>query len=72
MTAAVAGSREYCQVKTTSSAVKGWPSCHLTPFFSFQVTDLPSAASVPSSRPGIDSARIGRRLPSASQPASGS
>src|SRR5258708_30477760 len=69
---AVAGFLAYSQVKTTSSAVKGWPSCQVTPFFSFQVTDLPSAASVPSSRPGIVSARTGRRLPSPSQPASGS
>ena len=72
MSVAVAGSRAYSQVKTTSSAVKGWPSCHLTPFFSFQVTDLPSAASVPSSRPGIVSASTGWRLPSRSQRASGS
>ena len=72
MTAAVAGLRAYSQVKTQSSAVNGLPSCQVTPFFSFQVTDLPSAARVPSSRPGIDSARMGLRLPSASQPASGS
>ncbi len=72
MSAAVAGSRAYSQVKTQSSAVKGLPSCHVTPFFSFQVTALPSADKVPSSRPGIVSARMGRRLPSASQPASGS
>ena len=52
MTAAVAGLRAYSQVKTQSSAVNGLPSCQVTPFFSFQVTDLPSAARVPSSRPG--------------------
>ena len=72
MTAAVAGFSAYSQVKTQSSAVNGLPSCQVTPFFSFQVTDLPSAARVPSSRPGIDSASTGRRLPLASQPASGS
>src|SRR5262245_6495357 len=71
-TAAVAGSRAYSQVNTQSSAVNGLPSCQVTFFFSFQITDLPSAARVPSSRPGTVSARIGRRLPSASQPASGS
>ena len=52
--AAVAGSFAYSQLKTTSSAVNGLPSCQVTPCFSFQVTDLPSAARVPSSRPGID------------------
>ena len=44
--AAVAGSIAYSQLNTTSSAVKGWPSCQVTPFFSFQVTDLPSGLSV--------------------------
>ena len=72
MVAAVAGFLAYCQLKTTSSAVNGLPSCHFTPCFSFQVTDLPSAASVPSSRFGIEAARNGLRFPSASQPASGS
>ena len=51
--AAVAGSMAYCQLKTTSSAVKGAPSCQVTPFFSFQMTDLPSAATPPFSRLGI-------------------
>src|SRR5512137_776026 len=72
VTAAVAGSFAYSQVNTQSSAVKGCPSCQVTPFFSFQVTDLPSADSPPFSRVGISAARIGTRLPSASQTASGS
>ena len=50
MTAAVAGSAAYSQLKTTSSAVNGLPSCQLTPCFSFQVTDMPSAARPPFSR----------------------
>src|SRR5215475_9215662 len=44
---ALAGSAAYSQLKTTSSAVKGLPSCHCTFFFSFQVTDLPSLATAP-------------------------
>ena len=72
MVAAVAGSLAYSQLKTTSSAVNGLPSCQVTPCFSFHTTDLPSAASVPSSRPGIEAASLGLRLPSASQAASGS
>src|SRR5580704_5505007 len=47
LTAAVAGSVAYCQLNTTSSAENGWPSCHLTPGLSFQVTDLASAARPP-------------------------
>ena len=70
--AAVAGFLAYSQLKTTSSAVNGLPSCQVTPCFSFQVTDLPSAARVPSSRPGMEAASTGLRLPSGSQPASGS
>ena len=66
VTAAVAGSSAYSQLKTTSSAVNGLPSCQVTPCFSFQVTDLPSAASAAvlaarnRRRPGP-----ARRLPSA-------
>ena len=70
--AAVAGSRANSQVNTTSSAVNGWPSCQVTPFLSFQVTLLPSAASPPLSRVGTSAARIGTRLASPSQTASGS
>ncbi len=44
---AVAGSATYSQVKTQSSAVNGLPSCQVTPFFSFHVTDLPSLATPP-------------------------
>ncbi len=45
VTAAVPGSITYSHVNTTSSAVKGLPSCHTTSFFSFQVTDMPSFAT---------------------------
>ena len=47
VTAAVAGSVAYSQLKTTSSAVKGFPSCHWTFRLSFQVTDVPSLATPP-------------------------
>ena len=72
VTHADAGSDAYCQLKTTSSAVNGLPSCHCTPRLSFQVTDLPSAASPPFSRLGISAASTGKRSPSGSQRASGS
>jgi len=71
-TAAVAGSAAYSQLKTRSSAVNGFPSCHVTPRLSFQVTDLPSRATPPFSRLGISWARIGKRVPSGSNAASGS
>ena len=45
-------------MNTTSSAVKGLPSCHLTPGLSFQVTDLASAARPPFWIDGISAARI--------------
>ena len=70
--AAVAGSIAYNQLKTTSSAVKGTPSCQVTPRLSFHTTDLPSAATPPLSRLGISAASTGSRLASASQLASGS
>ena len=70
--AAVAGSAAYSQLKTQSSAVNGLPSCHFTPCLSFQVTDVPSLARPPFSMVGISAASTGTRLPSASQPASGS
>ena len=72
VTAAVAGSFANSQVKTQSSAVNGLPSCHVTLRLSFQVTDLPSAATPPFSRVGISAARMGTRLPSLSQTARGS
>src|SRR5713101_10042853 len=72
VTAAVAGSVAYSQLKTTSSAVKGLPSCHWTPFLSFQVTDLPSLATPPFCTLGISAARTGDRLPSGSHDARGS
>jgi len=43
----VAGSAVYSQVKTTSWAVKGLPSCQETPRLSFHVTDIPSLATPP-------------------------
>src|SRR5437870_10904906 len=72
LTAAVAGSATYSQLKTTSSAVKGLPSCHTTFFFSRQVTDRPSFATCPFSTLGTSVASIGTRLPSGSYDASGS
>src|SRR5882672_9402788 len=47
VTAAVPVSMTYSQLKTTSSAVKGLPSCHATFFFRRQVTDRPSFATPP-------------------------
>src|SRR5215210_1210195 len=57
--AAVCLSVAYSQVKTTSSAEKGWPSLQVMPSFSFQVTLLPSAASRPFSLVGISAASSG-------------
>src|SRR5262249_39875070 len=68
----VAGSITYCQVKTTSSAVNGLPSCQVTPRLSRHVTDRPSRASRPLATVGTSSERTGMRLPSASYDASGS
>src|SRR5437762_740726 len=68
----VAESAANSQVRTTSSAVKGWPSCHTTPCLSFHVTDVPSLASPPLSRLGMSAARIGTKLASGSNAASGS
>ena len=45
MTAAVAGSAAYSQLKTTSSAVNGLPSCQCTFFLRFHTTQVPSLAS---------------------------
>src|SRR5215218_5739963 len=60
-TAAVSLSVTNCQVKMTSSAVKGWPSLHLTSLRSFQVTPLPSAERPPFSLEGRTEARCGFR-----------
>src|SRR5947208_13870183 len=54
----VAGFLAYSQLKTTSSAVNGVPSCHLTPGLSFQVTDLPSEARPPFWFEGISAGRV--------------
>ena len=70
--AAVAASAAYSQLNTMSSAVNGLPSCHTTFLFSFQVTDLPSLATAPFWMEGISAARMGTRLPSGSNAASGS
>ena len=72
MTAAVAGSETYSQLKTTSSAVKGLPSCHVTPRLSRHTTQVPSLARPPLSTLGTSAARAGTMLPSGSKPASGS
>ena len=72
VTAAVAGSRAYSQLNTTSSAVNGLPSCHLTPGFSFQVTDMPSAASPPFSQRGNLGGENRLQVAVGSQQASGS
>jgi hypothetical protein len=61
-----------CQVKTTSSAVNGFPSAHLTSFFSLYVTLLPSSARPPFWRDGTSAASTGTNLPSASIVISGS
>src|SRR6185503_10427830 len=72
LTVAAAGSAEYSQLKTTSSAVKGAPSCQVTPLLSFQITDLPSRARPPFWIDGTSAASIGIMLPSLSQPTRGS
>jgi hypothetical protein len=59
-------------LNTTSSAVKGLPSCQTTPFLRFQITHVPSRATPPFSTLGSCAARIGTTLPSGSKPASGS
>src|SRR5215212_1280948 len=69
---AVAGSAQYCHVKTTSSAVKSVPSDHLTPDLSFQVMLRLSLAIPPFSYEGISSARRATGLPSGPSAASGS
>ena len=68
----VAGSAAYSQLKTTSSALKGLPSCHLTPFLRRHTTEVPSRATPPFSTLGSSAARIGTTPPSGSKPASGS
>ncbi len=70
--AAVSLSVTYRWVKTTSRAVKGWPSLHLTPCFSFQVTLLRSRASPPFCSEGISAARKGTSFSSGPKAASGS
>src|SRR5512144_3236583 len=62
--AAVFGSRTNSQLNTTSAAVNGLPSCQVTPFLSFQVTERPSFATPPFCTDGTSAARTGNRLPS--------
>ena len=71
-TARVAGSAAYSQVKTTSSAVNGLPSCQCTPFFSLTVTERPSRATMPFCTVGTSAASTGTKLPSGSNDTSGS
>src|SRR3989454_6926667 len=70
--AALAGSAANSHVKTTSSAVRGFPSCHWTPFLSLQVTDRPSGETVRLLRLGVSPASAGARVPSGAKPARGS
>ena len=70
--AEVAGSAAYSQLKTTSSALKGLPSCQVTPFLRRHTTEVPSRATPPFSTLGSSAARIGTTPPSGSKPASGS
>ena len=72
MPAAVAGSIANSQLKMTSSAVNGAPSCHCTLRLSRQVTHWPSLARVPAFQFGISSARTGTKVPSGAAAASGS
>jgi hypothetical protein len=60
----VVGSAAYAQVKSTSSAVKCWPSCQATPCLRRQVTAVPSGDRLPLSTLGSSSTRIGIKSPS--------
>ena len=60
------------QLKITSSAVNGVPSCQTTLRLSRHVTHWPSLDSVPALREGSSSARTGTRVPSAAGAARGS
>src|SRR5437867_7928970 len=64
--AAVPGSMTNSQLKTTSSAVNGLPSCQVTFFFNRHVTDRPSLLTMPFCTLGTSAARIGKMLPSGS------
>src|SRR5438093_9369626 len=61
------------KVKATSSAVNALPSDHLTPCFSFHVTEVKSADTPPFATVGISAASaLGIGLASGPQEASGS
>ncbi len=64
--AAVFGSFTNSQLKTTSAEVNGLPSCQVTPFLSFHVTDRPSLLTPPFWTDGTSAASTGKRLPSGS------
>src|SRR4030095_13563685 len=61
---AVGGALAHSQLKITSAAVKGAPSCHCTFFLSRQITHWPSLATPPLATLGISSARTGANVPS--------
>src|SRR5947207_4025012 len=63
---AVAGSAAYSQLKTTSSAVNGLPSCHVTLRLRRHVTLVPSFDTPPFCRLGTSRASAGTMLPSVS------
>ena len=64
--AAVPESITNSQLKTTSSAVNGLPSCQPTFFLSRHVTEVPSRLTAPFWTLGTSAARIGTMLPSGS------
>ena len=51
------------QVKTTSPAVNGWPSCHCTPGRSLTVNAVPSFEMPPLAWVGMAAARLGTNAP---------
>ena len=66
------GSMANCQLKTTSSAVKGAPSCQVTFFLSRHSTQRPSFAMPPFLSVGNSSASTGAKVPSPCGAARGS
>ena len=63
---------QYCQVNTTSSAVSGVPSDHVTPSLSVQVIEVRSSEMPPFSTVGISSTSQGTISPVSSKCTSGS
>ena len=68
----VASSVQYCQVKTTSWAVRSLPSDHLRSSLRFQVIEVRSWEMPRFWRVGMSSARAGTRAPFGSYLAKGS